>query len=96
MDCDEAGSARKLVVLALRELVDAIDRRVPHFERLGEDRIAGEAAALRHETVCRIQELTASPGDSDVRAAERSGAVMADDGGPLTYDEQTTARTARV
>ena len=32
-------------VAALRELVEALDRRVPHVERLGEKRIAREAAA---------------------------------------------------
>ena len=46
---------KDLVVHALRELVDALDRRVAHVERLGEARIAREAAGLRKEAVHRIQ-----------------------------------------
>jgi hypothetical protein len=76
---------RDVVVHALRELVDALDRRVAHVERLGETRIAREAAALREEAVNRIHELTAAVSDRDSREAERAGGVMADDRGP---DEQ--------
>jgi hypothetical protein len=78
---------RDLVVHALRELVDALDRRVAHVERLGEARIAREAAALRKEAEKRIQELTTPPSDRDTREAERSGGVMTDDGGPLRKEE---------
>jgi hypothetical protein len=76
-----------LVVRALRELVDALDRRVPHVERLGEARIARDAAALRNEAVNRIQELSAGSSERETREAERSGGVMTDDGGPLKKDE---------
>jgi hypothetical protein len=75
------------LVHALRELVDALDRRVAHVERLGEARIAREAAALRKEAVNRIQELTAAPSGRDTREAERAGGVMTDDGGPLGKEE---------
>jgi hypothetical protein len=75
------------VVHVLRELVDALDRRVAHVERLGEARIAREAAALRKQAIDRIQELTAAPSDRDTREAERSGGVMTDDGGPLRKDD---------
>ena len=75
-------SNSELVVQALRELVDAHDRRVAHVERLGEARIAREAAGLRKEALHRIQELTAASSDRDTREAERSGGVMTDDGGP--------------
>jgi hypothetical protein len=78
---------RDLVVDALRELVDALDRRVAHVERLGEARIAREAAALRKEAEKRIQDLTTSPSDPDTREAQRSGGVMTDDGGPLRKEE---------
>ena len=71
------------VVDALRELVEALDRRVAHVERLGETRIAGEAAALREQAVHRIDELTTARSHGDTREAERSAAVMSDDGGPL-------------
>ncbi len=72
-----------LVVPALRELVDALDRRVAHVERLGEAHIAREAATLREEAVKRIQELTSAPCDHDSREVSQAAAVMADDGGPL-------------
>jgi hypothetical protein len=78
---------RDLVVHALRELVDALDRRVAQVERLGEVRIAREAAVLRHEAVNRIQELSAVPSERETREAERSGGVMTDDGGPLRKEE---------
>jgi len=77
----------ELVVDALRELVEALDRRVVHVERLGETRIAREAAVLRKDAVNRIQELTAAPSDRETREAERSSGVMTDDGGPLTKEE---------
>ena len=70
------------VVHALRELVDALDRRVAHVERLGETRIAREAAGLRKEALHRIQELTAASSDHDTCEAERSDKAMMDDGGP--------------
>jgi hypothetical protein len=69
-----------LVVRALRELVDALDRRVAHVERLGEERIARAAAGLRKEALDRIQELTAASSARDTREAERSDGVMTDDG----------------
>lgn len=81
-------SDRELVLHALRELVDALDRRVAHVERLGEARIAREAIALREEAVNRIRELTAAAvSDRDAHDAERSGGVMTDDGGPLRKGE---------
>ena len=80
-------SNRDLVVLALRELVEALDRRVAHVERLGEARIAGEAASLRKEALKRIQELSAAAADRDPREAARADAAMADDGGPPTDEE---------
>jgi hypothetical protein len=47
------------IIATLRELIEAIDRRVPHVERAGEAQIARDAAALRQQTVDRIAELTA-------------------------------------
>ena len=88
MNDDKPGSDRDLVVPALRELVDALDRRLGHVERLGEARIAREAASLRKEAISRIKELTTASGDRDSREAARSDSVMADDGGPLGGTEQ--------
>ena len=72
-----------VVVDALHELVEALDRRVRHVERLGETRIARDAAALREEALARIRELSGSLAAGDSQEAERSGEVMTDDGGPL-------------
>ena len=41
----------------LRELIAAIDRRVPHIERAGEIAIAHDAATLRGKALARIEEL---------------------------------------
>jgi hypothetical protein len=78
---------RELVVQALRELVEALDRRVARVERLGETRVARDAAVLRKDAMNRIHELTAAPSDRETRETERSGGVMTDDGGPLRMEE---------
>lgn len=76
-------SKRDVVLDALHELVDALDRRVRHVERLGETRIAHDAEALREKALNRIHELKGARSDRDSQEAERSGGVMTDDGGPL-------------
>ena len=52
----KAGSPAQ-IVRELEELVAALDRRVPHVERVGEVAIAAAAAALRSEAVKRIRAL---------------------------------------
>jgi len=76
------------IVSALRELVDALDRRQAHLEHLGEALIVSESRALRKQAVARIQELASAPGDRDTREAERSASVMADDGGPIGNNQE--------
>ena len=44
----------------LRQLIDAIDRRVPHLEREGEHAIALDAKALKRSAEKRIAELEQS------------------------------------
>lgn len=41
----------------LRELVAALDRRVPHLDRKGERDIARDAAGLKALALTRIQEI---------------------------------------
>jgi hypothetical protein len=41
----------------LRELIEALDRRVPHIERAGEVQIARDAASLREKALTRIAAL---------------------------------------
>ncbi len=45
------------VLRELRELIDALDRRVPQVQRAGELAIARDAAALRARAVKRIEEI---------------------------------------
>jgi hypothetical protein len=51
---------RHQVIEDLRELIIALDRRVPRLERTGEVDIARDAAALKHEALERIAELESS------------------------------------
>jgi transcriptional regulator of aromatic amino acid metabolism len=44
----------------LRELIEALDRRVPQIESAGESEIAREAAAVRDKALERIRELEAA------------------------------------
>lgn len=41
----------------LRELIDALDRRVPHIESAGETAIARDADALRKKAIQRMARL---------------------------------------
>jgi hypothetical protein len=43
----------------LRELITALDRRVPMIERAGEAQIARDAAALKKKALERLAELEA-------------------------------------
>lgn len=47
----------------LRELIAALDARMPHVERAGEEAIARDAAALREKAVQRLRALVA---DSEI------------------------------
>ena len=52
---------RQAMIADLRELVKALDRRVPRLERAGEDKIAREAAALRAKAMKRLSQLQGPP-----------------------------------
>jgi hypothetical protein len=69
-------------IAALKELIDALDRRIPHVERFGEIGIAREAAALRKEALARIEELKPAASDQRMRGAALTDAIMSDDEGP--------------
>jgi len=51
---------RKHVVRHLRQLIDALNRRVPHIERVGEAKIARDAAELMDKALERLKELEES------------------------------------
>jgi len=46
------------IIVALHELIEALDRRIPNVERVGEREIREQAADLRNQAVRRIDELT--------------------------------------
>ena len=50
---------RKELIGHLRELVEALDRRIPHMEREGEGVIAHESAVLKKKAQERIAQLEA-------------------------------------
>jgi hypothetical protein len=51
---------RKRTVRHLRQLIDALNRRVPHIERVGEEQIARDAADLMGKALKRLKELEES------------------------------------
>lgn len=48
---------RTRLIRQLRELIAALDNRVPHLEREGETQIADDATALRQKALDRIAAL---------------------------------------
>jgi hypothetical protein len=48
-------------VRELRELIAALDRRVPQVQRSGEASIARDAAVLKRRALKRIEELERAP-----------------------------------
>jgi hypothetical protein len=59
----------------LRELITALDRRVPRVERAGEVSIAQDAAALREKAVQRLRDLQgAEPPPLAVKGRSKSDA----------------------
>ena len=48
---------RERAVRHLRELIDALNGRVPHIERVGEAKIARDAADLMSKALERLKEL---------------------------------------
>jgi len=53
---DKCAKSREMLA-DLYQLVEALDRRVPHIERLGEAQIAHDAADLRERAVSLIQRI---------------------------------------
>jgi hypothetical protein len=53
-----AETHRRETMAELQRLVEALDRRVPRLERVGEAEIAKDAAELRQQAVGLITKLT--------------------------------------
>jgi hypothetical protein len=51
------AEARGVAIRHLRELIAALDRRVPQIERAGEIDIAHDTAALKAKALQRLSEL---------------------------------------
>ena len=90
------GGSSAGVVTTLRELIDAVDRRVPQLDRACEPRVALIAAALRSDAANRLEEMIRVDVDPDGQDAALVEAVMTDDGGPAPADVAVrAAATAR-
>ena len=59
MSADIPAPSNDGTLAHLRELIEALDRRVPQIESAGELQIAREAAAVRDRALERIRELEA-------------------------------------
>ena len=70
------------MVSTLRELIRALDRRVPHVDRPGELRIARDARQLRRQAVAQINALNRHKPDDTRYDQELVDAIMTDDGCP--------------
>ena len=75
-------STTSRIVTTLRELISALDRRVPHVERPGEIRIARDAQMLRRQALAQIEALSRQGPDDEPYDQELVEAIMTDDGGP--------------
>jgi hypothetical protein len=62
---------RAAITRELQELIAALDRRVPHVERVGEIAIAQAAAALRDEALKRIAALEREAGGDAIASPPR-------------------------
>jgi hypothetical protein len=51
---------RKRAIRHLRQLIEALNRRVPHVERVGEAEIARDAAELMEKALKRLKALEGS------------------------------------
>jgi len=73
-------------LVALGELVDALDRRVPRAGRAGEVGIVEDAARLRSEAVFRMKAMRRTEPERPAYDQALADAIMADDGNPTQPD----------
>ena len=65
------------VVRELRELIEALDRRVPRVEQVGEDAIARDAATLRATAVNRLAEITSQQTPAEAASSRQPTSASA-------------------
>ena len=80
------------MVSTLRELISALDRRVPHVDRPGELRIARDAELLRRQALTQIEALNCQQPDDRPYDQGLGDAIMTDDGCPSPERERETNR----
>jgi hypothetical protein len=80
-----SGDSQGDIVVQLRELIEALDRRVPHIERASEAQLALDAMALRANAVRRVAALQ-SASEMTTCDLHQAEAVMTDDGGPTSVE----------
>jgi hypothetical protein len=68
------------VLASLRELIGALDRRVPHDERPSEIQIARDSQTLRRQAVALIEKIMSAESDDKRYDQELVEAIMTDDG----------------
>ena len=83
---DERSIMKNGILVALGELVDALDRRVPRAGRAGEIRIVEDAAMLRSAAVTRMKALRRTEPERPAYDQALADAIMADDGNPTRPD----------
>jgi hypothetical protein len=57
MKVDDKAAARKRAIRHLKQLIEALNRRVPQIERVGEAKIARDAEDLRARAITRLKAL---------------------------------------
>jgi hypothetical protein len=60
MTTSNDAAERQRAIRHLRQLIDALNRRVPHIERVGEAAIARDAAELMKQALKRLKALEKS------------------------------------
>jgi hypothetical protein len=63
---DDAAHMKEMLA-DLSRLIEALDRRVPHLERLGEAQIARDASELRQQAVGLLHRLEAAANGADAK-----------------------------
>ena len=84
------------MVSTLRELISALDRRVPHVDRPGELRIARDAQMLRRQALTQIEALNGQESADKPYDQELVNAIMTDDGCPSPGREKNMSRFANA
>jgi hypothetical protein len=60
MTASNVDAERTRAIRHLRQLIDALNKRVPHIERVGEAKIARDAAELMKQALKRLKALEKS------------------------------------